>query len=274
MKKITLCIIIFVNLILAFSVQALEIKDFTESEYAFGVDEPTNLKMAPSALDGKRAEFYNFINFKPGKKKQLVTYLDTPDRLLYQKSLIIRVREDIKKPGKSKLTVKIRAASPEGFGDLKNYKKAEIDIVNGKKKYSVSYDIKYNPNDIDIRHVDIQVVFQRIEEKSPDAWALVEPFAKNHMIQIQQTIVMCALSWEGIITKVPGRVEADLAIWSPYYKQPKMFITQLSFKGKTGDFNLEKVSKRIQDALKAKNLLSETIGSKTKATFKMSPNFN
>lgn len=262
------------TLIFALSVQALEIKDFTESEYAFGVDEPTNLKMAPSALEGKRADFYDFINFEPGNKTKLVTYLDTPDRQLNQTSLIIRIREDIKKSGKSKITVKLRALSPEGFGALKNYTKAEIDIVNGKKKYSISYDIKYNPSDIDVRKVDIQAVFKRVKKKSPDAWALVEPFAKKYADQIQQTIVMRSLSWEGLITKISGNVEAKVEIWSPYYKQPKMFFTQISFKGKTKDSNLVKVANRIQDALKKKNILSETMGSKTTATFKMSPNFN
>ena len=145
MKTIPFYAVILGTLLFAFSVQALEIKDFTGSEYAFGVDEPTDLNMAPTALEGKRADFYDFIDFEPGNKKKLVTFLDTPDRQLRQHSLILRVREDIKKPGKSKITVKLRAVSPEGFGDLKNYSKAEIDIVNGKKNYSVSYDIKYSP---------------------------------------------------------------------------------------------------------------------------------
>ncbi|MEN8251071.1 MAG: hypothetical protein ABFS32_19210, partial [Bacteroidota bacterium] len=95
-----------ITALFSLSAQALDVSDFTQTEYAFGVDEPNkNLSMTPNSLSSQRQEYYNFINFEPGTGEKLITFLDSPDRALNNESLIIRVRENITKPSKSKITV-------------------------------------------------------------------------------------------------------------------------------------------------------------------------
>ncbi len=270
----------FISLLLTtffvFPAWALDVSHFTETEYGFNIQEPDSMNIAPSSLSGQREKLYNFINFEPGHDEKLVTYLDTPNRDLNKNALIIRVREDLTSPKKTKITVKLRAESPEAFGDISKYRKAEIDIVGGEKKYSVSWDIGYNPNDFDVRRVDVPAILERIKQKNPEAWSAVESRLDGKTDEIQQTMVMRSLYWEGPITKIPGSVEADYSIWSPYYKKPAVAFTSISFKGKTKDRNLPAVAQRIEAALTEKGLAvpPEESYSKTRQTFDMSPNFN
>ena len=275
MKK-TLFISALLNALFVLPALALDISHFNGTEYGFNIQEPEGMSIAPASMSGQREKLYNFINFEPGHDEKLVTYLDTPNRDLSKNSLIIRVREDLTRPGKTKITVKLRAESPEAFGDLKKYRKAEIDIVGGENKYSVSWDVKYHPNDIDVRRVDILEVLALIKKKRPEAWGVVESRLGGKTDQIQQTMVMRALYWEGPITKIPGIVEADYSIWSPYYRKPAVAFTSISFKGKTKDKNLPVVAQRIEAVLSEKGLTvpPEESYSKTRKTFDMSPGFN
>ncbi len=104
---------------------------------------------------------------------------------------------------------------------------------------------------------------------------MVEARLNGKQNELIQTIVMRALYWEGPITRVPGIVEADYSIWSPYYKQPKVAFTSISFKGKTKDKNLAVVAKRVEQALEEKGLAvpPEQSLSKTRKTFDLSPGF-
>ncbi len=274
MKKLLLSGVLL-NIFFSFPVFALSIEQFTQTEYGFNIQEPEGMNIAPTSISGQREKLYNFINFEPGHDEKLVTYLDTPERDLFKNALIIRVREEVSRPSKTKITVKLRADSPEAFGDLKKFRKAEIDIVGGEKKYSVSWDIKYHPNDFDVRRVDVAAILKRIKKKNSEAWSVVKARLDGKADQIQQTMVMRALYWEGPITKVPGIVEADYSIWSPYYRKPKVAFTSISFKGKTEDKNLAIVAKRIEAALEEKALTipPEESYSKTRKTFDMSPAF-
>ncbi|WP_198265230.1 hypothetical protein [sulfur-oxidizing endosymbiont of Gigantopelta aegis] len=274
MKKILL-IAVLLNTLFVLPVFALDISHFTQSEYAFNLQEPEGLNSTPGSLAGQREKLYDFINFEPGNDEKLVTYLDTPDRILAKNSLIIRVREDLRSPRKTRITVKLRAESPADFGDIKRYRKAEIDIVGGNKSYSVSWDIRYNHNDINVRKVNILAVLDRIKKKNPEAWNVVETRLEGKSEQLIQTLVMRTLSWEGPITKVRGIVEMDYTIWSPLYKENDEAFTSMSFKGKTKDKNLLAVVKRVDAVLAEKGLAipPEKSFSKTRRTFDMSPGF-
>ncbi|MEN8141527.1 MAG: hypothetical protein ABFR97_09925 [Thermodesulfobacteriota bacterium] len=275
MRILACCTVVLAQLFFAAGAQALDESDFDGTEYSFGINEPENLKMAPRSLGEERSSYYDFINFEDGNKEKWATYLDTPDRKFKENSLIIRVREDRKKAHKTKITVKLRAATPAKFGKLKNYKKAEIDVsANGTKKYSVSYDIKFDPTEIDVRKVDVEAIFAQIKKKSPDAWNLVKDLYKKHGEEIEQTIVMRALGWEGQLKGYSGNLEVDYAIWSPYRYSPRRFLAEVSFKGKTGDAGLKKAAAQIKADLQKKGIYADVADSKTQATFDMSPNFN
>ncbi len=274
MKIFTIKRFVLAQLIYALPLLAINLEDFTQSEYGFNIQEPQGMKIAPDALSGKREKLYSFINFEPQRVEKLVVYLDTKDLKLSKESLIIRVREDRSNPKKSKITVKLRSSTVDNYKNLKNNRKGEIDIIGGKKAYSPSWDIRFDPQDIDIHNVNINDVIELIKTNK-DAWAVVEPRLGDNAKDLKQTIVMRALYWFGTITKIHGVVEADYSIWSPYSKVPHVAFTSLSFKGKTDDANLILVAERVAKALEQKHIAvpADKSVSKTKKVFDMSPNF-
>lgn len=276
MKRIFITSVSMLVALLSLSVQALDVSAFDQSEYGFNLKESQSLKMAPDSLSGKREKLLDFINFEKVPYERWVTYLDTPARDLQKNSLIIRVREEPSRPWRSRITVKLRAPSPEGFGDLKNYRKAEIDIVNGNKAYSVSWDIRYNPNELDVRKVDVAYVMDRMKSKNSEAWSVIEPLMDKYADQLIQTTVMRTLRWEGLVTEIPGIVEGEYQVWSPFYRSPRVFFSSVGFKGDTSDENLPVVAKRIDDALVKNGIAvpAEEARSKTAGTFALSPGFD
>jgi len=275
MKNLTFVSVFVLSALLSSTAYALDINNFDQSEYAFNLKESPAQKMAPASLKGKREKLLDFINFEHLPYERRVSYLDTPARDLQKNLLIIRVREEPSRPWRSRITVKLRASSPEGFGDINKYRKAEIDIVNGKKAYSVSWDVRYNPNDLDVRHIDVAYVMDRVKKKSTEAWSVIEPLMSKHADQLIQTTVMRTLRWEGLVTEVPGIVEAEYQIWSPFYRSPRIFFSSIAFKGDTSDENLQVVAKRIDDALVKNGLAvpADQARSKTAGTFVISPDF-
>lgn len=277
MKKYYVTFAFLLHALLSLSVYALEISDFTQTEYAFNLNESDALPIAPNSLEGEREKLFDFINFEMHEpNERWVAYLDTAERDLNKKFLIIRIRQNLNKPKSSKITVKLRAVSPDKFGKLIDYRKAEIDIVNGKKAYSVSWDVKYNPDKLDVHNINIDYVIKRIKKKSPAAWAVIERLMGEYSDQLQQTIVMRALKWEGVVTDIPGHVKAEYQIWSPYYRRPEVFFSSIAFKGKTEDENLRVVADRINKALTINGIAvpADEAVSKTAATFRLSAGFN
>lgn len=260
--------------LLSNSAFALDAADFDQYEYSFKTQEPQGLAIAPSSLSDTRRGLYDFIRLDGAPKEKLMTYLDTTDRQFQKASIIVRVREYVDKPHKSKITVKLRAPNPAGFGNISDYKKAEIDVSGGKQKYSVSYDIKYDPDEIDVRRVNIEQVFARIKKKSPQAWALVKPVYEANKARLKQTIVMRSLGWEGALKGIKGSVEMDYAIWSPYYKRPRTSFSEVSFKGQASEKAfLDEAASHVTRMMQQKGVYTDLGDSKTKMTFDLSKAF-
>ena len=253
---------------------ALDKSDFDGYEFAFRTAEPQGLAIEPRMLESTRLGLYDFVAFESNyPKEKRVAYLDTPDRALKAQNLIIRVREDITKPYKSKITIKLRTPDTNSLGHLSKYEKAEIDVGGGKEKYSISYDIEYVPSVIDVRNIDIAKVLETIKEGNAEAWSLIEPLSARFG-DLQQTEVFKMQQWSGWQTLVNGSTEVDYTIWSPYYRQPKTYAAEISFKGHAaGKERLENIASQVSDRLKAGNVFINTPDSKTELVFEMSENF-
>ncbi|QBF82882.1 hypothetical protein EXU30_09365 [Shewanella maritima] len=269
-----LLLIGLVNLCLGANAYALSPDAFTSLEYHVNTGVGKTLPYATDTITPEFKKAFNFIDFDNDVSVKLVTYLDTPDRAFKANDISIRVREHVTKPRKSKITVKLRADNPEGFGDVSNYRKAEIDFTNDQAKYSVSYDVPYSPGEIDVKKVDYAKVFEVIK-KNKAAWALVSDIYQKNKQSLKQTLVMRTHGWEGALDdKRFDDLEIDFQVWTPYYRRPRISFTEFSFKGSAKDKDrLEQAYKYLSDKVEQVGFEAGHQGSKTGSTFKMSKAF-
>ncbi len=260
-------------LIGATSVAALPPSAFTSIEYHVNAT-ADSLPYATKSLNAKFKSQYDFLDFEDGTSIKLVTYLDTPDRALKNAELSIRVREHVTKPNKSKITVKLRGDDPQSFGDIKNYKKAEIDITGDKYAYSASWDIPYSPGDIDVKSVDIDAIFKLIKQDKR-TWGFVGPVYEANKGKFKQTMVMRTHEWTAFAKDKRFSDEIDFQVWTPFYRKPRIYFSEFSFKGTDRQKPHLKALRDHLDAEVKKRGLHEGAhsGSKTGATFKMSEGF-
>lgn len=261
---------------LAFSqaATALDQSDFDGYEFAFRAAEPAGLDGTPRMLNSVRASLYDFVAFESANaKEKRVAFLDTADRAFKQANLIIRVREDVTKPWKSKITVKLRTPDPSNSPKLSKYEKAEIDVSGGVEKYSVSYDIPYFPSEIDVREIDVAKVLAAIEDGNAEAWSLVEPLSARFG-DLKQTEVFRMMQWSGPQTLVNGTTEVDLSIWSPYYRHSDTYVAEISFKGHVIErAKLDRIAASVTEKLQAAGAYIDVPDSKTEMVFSMSEGF-
>lgn len=264
-----------VNLCLSSGAYALSADQFKSLEYHVNTGVGKTLPYASDKITPEFKQAFSFINFDEDISIKLVTYIDTPSRAFKEKSVSIRVREHVTKPRKSKITVKLRAANPEAFGDVSNYRKAEIDYTNGKAAYSVSYDIPYSPADINVKQVDYEEVFKVLRTNST-VWEIVGDIYQDNKKELAQTVVMRTHGWEGTLEdRRFDDIEIDFQLWTPYYRQPRVTFTEFSFKGSLKDEErLEQAYDYLFEQVNKVNLGGgDNQGSKTNATFEMSKAF-
>ncbi|WP_394202490.1 hypothetical protein [Shewanella waksmanii] len=269
-----LLLIGLVNLCLGANAYALSPEQFTSLEYHVNTGVGKTLPYGANKLTPDFKEAFDFIKFDDDISIKLVTYIDTPNRAFKAKDINIRVREHVTKPRKSKITIKLRADHPEGFGDISRYRKAEIDYTNGKAAYSVSYDVPYSPADINVKDVDYEQVF-KILKKNKAIWSIIGDTYEANKNDLAQTIVMRTHGWEGSMNdRRYDDIEVDFQLWTPYYRQPRITFTEFSFKGSAGSQErLEQAYEYLFEQVNAVNLGQGHQGSKTNATFEMSNAF-
>ncbi len=265
--------------LLAPSLFALEKEDFTAYEYHANIKVDDTLAYGAPELTGRFRKSVDFLYLKgkdEAKSVKLVTYLDTKDRLLQKNNLIIRVREDLVKPKKSKITVKVRGTDPASFGALKGFKDTEIDLTGDRATFSASYDIKYNPKALDIHNLNSADVLAYIREKDKAAWKLLKPLLPRLEGQLLPTTVMVIRKWEGSFSDgtFPD-LEIEFQYWSPEQQKAGLYFAEVSFEGKAKDNEeLGKAYQKLQQSVIARGLdKGAHEGSKTQATFDLTPAF-
>ena len=273
--KTHLLVIGLVSLCLHSGAYALSPNQFTSLEYHVNTGLASTLPYAADQLTPDFTKAFGFIALEDELSIKLVTFIDTPNRDFNAKHINIRVRENVTTPRKSKITIKLRDDNPEAFGELSGYKKAEVDYTEGKAAYSVSYDLPYSPNDIDIQHVNIATVFDIIK-RNQAMWNIVSDIYNQHKQDLIQTEVMRTHAWEGFVKdKRFNDVEMEFQIWTPYYRKPRITFAEFSFKGSTGDkARLDEAYQYVDQQVKAVGFDSGHQGSKTNSTFTITEAFN
>lgn len=269
-------VIFFAALLLGAGAYALPLSSFDRVEFAIAVGAGETLPVGTTTLSQAFQQAYGFMDFEYRAGQKHITYLDTPDRALRANNIQLRVRRNVFSPDKTKITVKIAADTPEGVGNLRGYTKAEIDTDGQKERFSVSYDIAYAPHELNVTAVDIDKVIAMIQ-KDRNAWGAIKDVVEANRAQLQQTIPMRSFDWSAYPKDSRFRnVEVDFQMWTTLSGEPGIAFYELSWKGPTRNRALlQDLLEHLKEQVETTGFSDRALtGSKTQATFDLSPDFN
>ncbi len=264
-----------IALVLSFplALQAADKAEFEKGglEYHFLLNDIANIDeqympVMPAQIVEKLAPM--FIVDPNGKMKNGM-YIDTPDRKLKQKNLILRVK-------KGKLTVKSRGDSPEVIADLpkcerqKSSKKYEVDYF-GTTGYSISSSIKFSPEELDIANnvITPKKVGTFLEKACPPLYEKVKDVLADPAVVIPGTSNQYKFKvklGKGYPLADNKDLEVDLAIW--YFPTTSETVFEISFTGSAAErAKLEELQKQTFAFLEERAMVSPNQSSKTQTFF-------
>ncbi len=238
-------------------------------EYHFMIEVP-GLKEGDLAKTFKSSIVERLAKFaKIGelKKPKPGIYVDSRESGLEKSNLIIRVRS-------GQITVKARAASPEGLLDLEkaSSKKYEMDYF-GIPEYSISSDIKFKDEEFDVRPSawTIETLWAFIGKKSPRLYGQIEPVIKKAgKVEIPGTASMYSVDAELMhpaASRLKGAiVESGLAVW--FFPPTGKYLVELAFTGLVKyRSETDKIFEDLRSGLSGAGLLKADQSSKTRQYF-------
>lgn len=196
---------------------------------------------------------------KPGKR----FYVDSKDRLLEKKKLIIRVRD-------GKITAKARATAPTALLDLEkcSEKIYETDYF-GKLEYSISSDIKFTKEEFDASPSKwtIPDLLGFMGKKCPALADQLRPVVKDGAgIEILGAATICDADVDLKHPLAKKVKDAGLAVW--FFPPTNKALVELAFTGYVRDkATLDKLHADIEKFLKEAGLLKAEQISKTEQYF-------
>ena len=211
-----------------------------------------------------------YITWNNKVKFQELFYVDTKDRYLKSKGIIIRVRENISAPEKSKITLKTRSDSLDTLIGLPKVKKGEIDYFRGKANYSFSKDYEYNPyaGEIVFEKATAMDAVNHIRDHDWKAYTIIVNMLRGGEKNILKTATARASSYKGWINEGPFKgQEIAIQLWKVSGEKTP-YVFEIGFDGETKDIpELDKKSAWLMEKLKNSGVLAKEGSSKTEATF-------
>lgn len=240
-----------------------------EIEYHYQLN-PSGSLNATGKLSTGFMERTGFIEWENEPSYKQGFYIDTQDRYLKQNGMVLRVRFDIEKSKKSKITLKSRSNDINKLTFLGNGTKGEIDSFFGKDQYSFSMDTPIPSKEYDLNSMTSEDVLVFLKSNDADVYTLLKPLC-DHMKKSPaiKTSVMRMAKFKGVVTQGPHKgMKVELQVWTRKNKaQP--ILAEIGFDGKTSNRkNLNAQDVWLSAKLKSNNLLAEDAGaSKTELTF-------
>ena len=272
-RKALFCAVTGMSFVFPALLPAADMERFEEGgiEYHFVLNDITHIdeQYMPVMPDQVLEKLAPMFVVDPQGKMKNGMYVDTPDRKLQQKNLILRVK-------KGKLTVKARGKNPEDLIDLpkcerkKSSKEYELDYF-GKPGYSISSSIKFSSEELDI--TNNKITPSRVAAFLKDACAPLY----EHVAQVldDPAVVIPGTSNQYKFKVKLGQenplsanedFEVDLAIW--YFPTTTRTVFELSFTGPASQrAELEKLQDKTFAFLRARGMLSADQRSKTQTFF-------
>lgn len=259
-------------LVVGFSIESLAQKAteemFTKEglEYHFLLSDVTNVpeKDWPKLTVKTIEQLSPMFDIVPIPKPGSSIYVDTEDRILQSKNLLLRVRA-------KDITLKARGPSSDSVVDLKKCdgKKYEIDYF-GTPEYSVSSDIhiKTGEFDVSLSAITPEKVFRFIESKCPAAFEHLKPIVSNSKVRIPGA--SSQYTFKGKLKKehpMADVLEIEFSLW--FFPSTNKAVMEMSYDGPVKNkAEMDKLQAETLEFLKKKGLLNPNQYSKAEAYFK------
>lgn len=189
--------------------------DMTDIEYHYQLDPAGALIPGTGKLSKAFMEKTPFIKWKNKPAYKEGFYIDTYDRYLKKRNQVLRVRFDLKKPEKSKITLKSRSADVGKVTFFGRKPGGEIDAFFGEEAYSYSVDTPVRRDDLDLTTTTPAEVFALLERRDPAFYALTRGLRAQGLANIGASPVMSMGKFKGTITQ--GEFEGkgvELQVWT------------------------------------------------------------
>ncbi|MCP4396457.1 MAG: hypothetical protein GY801_03965 [bacterium] len=237
---------------------------FSEIEYHFILKNMVEVGDTLETLPQEVVEQLHIFEFDPEPKHYKVMYVDSRDRVLRKENMILRVRANVKKPKKSKVTIKSRSKDAATLVDLPDGE-YEIDVSGVKNTYSASLDMKYSKEELDDNSLTTASLLDFIQQRNPDALQFLKPIQDNPEAAIPG--VVDRFQFEGHLKDRPSveEIEFDFEMW---IFDTGLYLTELAFSGEMKDkAALDALYSEVQEFLTQQDILSPEQFSKTQFYF-------
>lgn len=245
--------------------------DAAKIEYRFILNNLTHIdeRYMPMMPDQVVERLAPMFIVTPKGKYNNGMYIDTPDRKLQQKNLILRVK-------KGRLTVNVRGTTPEVLIDLpqcerkKSKKKYNLDY-HGERTYSISSSIKFSMEDLDIagNRITPRKVASFLQGACAPLYEVVKEVLADPAVVIPGTTKQYKFKVSlGEKNSLAGNDDftINLAIW--YFPTTVDTIFELSFTGPASEQEeLETLQQQTIAFLQERGMLSGKQISKTQIFF-------
>ncbi len=222
------------------SSKPVTMKDMEEVEYHFNIDLKHAWDGEKKKLDKEFVKKTPFINWRNKVKFKEIYYIDTADRFLKSRNQSLRVRLDVSKVIKSKITQKSRSSDLNRVERLAK-SKGEIDVTGDQVNYNMATDINFNFLVFDFYKSRVEDVVNLLKINSWKAYAQITPLVRYGYDRILKTDLIRASQYKGWINTGPHKgQEVEVQIWKKIIdpgkygkggKYGKPFVMEIAFDG-------------------------------------------
>ncbi|MFW5490157.1 MAG: hypothetical protein ACNI3A_17335 [Desulfovibrio sp.] len=286
MKKTaaTACTVSLAVLLLVFSTAALaqaseasptaQKKDLKAIEYHYQLD-PSGALDASGNLAPEFLQQMAFITWKNTPSLKRGFYVDTEDRFLKSQRKVLRVRFDLAKPKKSKITLKSRGSNLARIDRLLPGTEGEIDSFFGQDQYSFAVDTPIPSKDFNLDAMTPEDALAFLKGHNQAVYNLTAPLRDHANISpLMRTPSATMLIFKGTAAEGPYKgMKVELQVWT-LHDGAKPYLAEIGFDGDlTERPSLNAKDVWLSSQLKARNLLAADPGtSKTELTFQAAKN--
>lgn len=238
--------------------------DMKGVEFGWGLPLAWGFRNQSEVFPPAAAEKLKGITVRSGVHRVMeVVYFDTPSKTLGNQGLILRVRKELTRPDKSRITLKSRHRDLSRLLFIP-YTKGEVDVKGGQVAYSLSLDSNFRNADLDLAKVTGREFLDYLARSHRRIHAEVMAALGDQASNLKRTPLVHLHRFRGEIAEGPGRgTEVDIDVIGASGSRQAL-AAELTFKIRGGDPKRgERMVAWMNEMFKAAGVSGGSGGSKT-----------
>lgn len=248
-----------------------DLQDMQDIEYHYQLIPTGALTESGNQLSGTFLNKTAFIDWENSPSSKEGFYIDTVDRFLKSRNKVLRVRFDLSKPAKSKITLKSRNAELSKLDKMSNEAEGEIDAFFGRETYSYSLDTKIPVNQFDASNMTLEDTFSLLKSSGSEIYPLTRALRESRQ-PLMKTGTMRMAKFKGTVNSGEHEgMKVEVQVWTVKGSKTPV-LAEIGFDGDVADREiLDARDAWLSRKLQSDNLLAKDAGaSKTEITFAVS----